>query len=102
MRPVAEFDPTKPARVHDEVNDSWFDWDAERHLENFRQNALPQPDDIIACDGLLLDGWEPLPLALTSNRIDREVLARLQRKAHGQRSLDAISLSVSVVLRPRP
>ena len=27
LRPMAEFDPDKPARIYDNLNETFFDWD---------------------------------------------------------------------------
>ena len=59
---MTEFDPTKPARVHDQLNDKWFDWEPDRHGVDYEKDARPFDPGVIAWDGLLLDGWEPLPL----------------------------------------
>jgi hypothetical protein len=49
------FDPTKPAMVHDQLNDETFEWQPER----FHSMSSPHGDDMIEWDGLLLDGWTP-------------------------------------------
>ena len=60
LRPMSEFDPTKPAMVHDELNDETFEWDPERWGEDFHSMSSPHGDDMIEWDGLLLDGWMPV------------------------------------------
>lgn len=58
-RPMAEFDPSMPAVVHDKLNDQVIAWAPERHRENFKQHAAPFEPGVVAWDGLLLDGWKP-------------------------------------------
>jgi hypothetical protein len=60
-RPMSEFDPTKPALVHDQLNDKMFDWQPERYLEHYQQYATLDFDldkGLVEWDGLLLDGWK--------------------------------------------
>jgi hypothetical protein len=40
LRPMGEFDPGKPARVYDNLNERFFDWDTE-DAEHYRQTARP-------------------------------------------------------------
>jgi hypothetical protein len=59
-RPMSEFDPTKPALVHDGLNDNTFEWKPE-WAEDFRKAAATEFNPgVINWDGLLLDGWRPL------------------------------------------
>ena len=60
VRPISEFDPSKPALVHDQLNDDTFEWQSEKSLEHYRQYAHEHATGLIAWDGLLLDGWRPL------------------------------------------
>jgi hypothetical protein len=60
MRPMKNFDPTKPAMVHDRLNDRTFEWKPASMAANYRQYAEPFGPDVIAWDGLLLDGWLPV------------------------------------------
>lgn len=60
MRPMKEFDPSKPAMVHDRINDRTFEWKPETMEANYRQYAVTA-GDVVEWDGLLLDGWLPLP-----------------------------------------
>jgi hypothetical protein len=32
LRPMSEFDPSKPALVHDRLNDEMFEWMPDRHM----------------------------------------------------------------------
>jgi hypothetical protein len=61
LRPMSEFDPSKPALVHDQLNDDTFEWMPERHCADYERYAGPWGNGIINWDGLLLDGWRPLP-----------------------------------------
>jgi hypothetical protein len=64
VRPMNEFDPSKPAMVHDRLNDRTFEWAPETMQANYEKYASPRGDGVIVeWDGLLLDGWEPLPAA---------------------------------------
>ena len=60
MRPIKEFDPAKPATVHDPRS---FEWKPKTMQENYEKCATPRADGVIEWDGLLLDGWEPLSAA---------------------------------------
>lgn len=64
MRPMSEFDPTRPALVHDQLNDQTFRWDSERHGRDWqRSEPTPWRSGVIEWDGLLLDGWMPVEKA---------------------------------------
>jgi hypothetical protein len=41
---MSEFDPSKPAQVHDELNDNWFEWEL-RWASTYKlaQRMLPSP-----------------------------------------------------------
>jgi hypothetical protein len=57
---MSEFDPSKPAMVHDRLNDETFEWVPERHMPHWE--PVKEADaGVIAWDGLLLDGWRPMP-----------------------------------------
>ena len=61
MNPMSTFDPSTPAMVHDRLNDRTFEWKPETMQANYEQYATPfGPPDVIAWDGLLLDGWLPI------------------------------------------
>jgi hypothetical protein len=36
LRPMSEFDPSKPAMVHDRLNDEMFEWMPERHMAHWK------------------------------------------------------------------
>jgi hypothetical protein len=61
LRPMSEFDPTRPALVHDELNDRTFESKPE-WADSYREAADPRwgSDGKIGWDGLILDGWRPL------------------------------------------
>jgi len=60
MNPVSTFDPSKPAMVHDRLNDRTFKWKPETMQANYEEYANPHGPGIIAWDGLLRDGWSPI------------------------------------------
>jgi hypothetical protein len=55
MRPMKEFDPVgrRPCTTVSTM-------EAQDHAANYEKYASPRADSVIECDGLLLDGWEPL------------------------------------------
>ena len=63
LRPMAEFDPDKPARIYDNLNDWFFDWDA-KDAAHYRQWARPYRrkgwEELTDYDGLELLGWYPV------------------------------------------
>ena len=59
LRPMSEFDPTRPAFVHDELNDRTFEWKPE-WAASYREHAIEDRGGKIGWDGLILDGWRPL------------------------------------------
>src|SRR5262245_28056804 len=61
FRPMSEFDPALPEMVHDQLNDETFEWQPEKWLEHYRQYACDFGYGLIEWDGLLLDGWRPMP-----------------------------------------
>src|SRR4029450_9408033 len=58
-RPMSEFDPSKPALVHDRLNDQTIDWEPERHGTDYKAGHRNFGDGVIEWDGLLLDRWKP-------------------------------------------
>ena len=60
LRPMAEFDPGKPARIYDNVNERFFYWDP-KNAEHYRQTARPFKDkgyeELTDYDGVELLGW---------------------------------------------
>jgi hypothetical protein len=58
--PMAESDPSKPALVHDKLNDQTIDWKPGRYQRHYEAFATPFDPGVVEWDGLLLDGWKPL------------------------------------------
>jgi len=61
LRPMSEFDPLRPALVYDALNDETFEWLPARQGVDYERYAEPFKEGIVAGDGLLLAGWQPLP-----------------------------------------
>jgi hypothetical protein len=59
LRPMSEFDPSMPAMVHDQLNDT-FEWMPEKWREHYERYASEHAPGIVSWDGLLLDGWRPI------------------------------------------
>jgi len=60
MRPMREFDPDQPARLHEALNDKIFTWRTAWAGE-WRRNAVANKvDGSVSWDGLIFDGWEPI------------------------------------------
>jgi len=60
-RPMAEFDRSKPALVHDGLNDEVVDWKPELYQEHYDQYAHPEFNPgVTEWDGRLLEGWKPV------------------------------------------
>jgi hypothetical protein len=57
-RPMSEFDPAKPAILHDELNENEFLWTGtgERY-EHWCKFASQYSPSVIEWDGLLIDRW---------------------------------------------
>ena len=59
MQPMSTFDPDRPCKVHDALNDKTIDWHTG-WASNYRQNAkTDKVDGTVWWDGLVFDGWEP-------------------------------------------
>lgn len=58
-RRMVAFDPSRPARVHDRLNDRVFIW-KPAWAPTWKDRRAHAPG-VIEWDGLLLDGWEPVP-----------------------------------------
>lgn len=56
LRPMAEFDPTEPAVVHDRVSNTIAAWTGDE-AEAFRQTAIRCEDGTIRWRNAVLDGW---------------------------------------------
>jgi hypothetical protein len=59
MRTMSDFDPDRPSRVHDRINDRTMTWHTAGAAE-WREYARPMPDGTVHFDGYILDGWEPV------------------------------------------
>jgi hypothetical protein len=57
MRPMEQFDPDRPCRVHDRVNDRTFVW-RPSWASDWQRHARIQDDGTVEFDGLILDRWE--------------------------------------------
>jgi hypothetical protein len=59
MQPMTTFDPDRPCRIHDRLNNRAFDW----HIgwaDKYRRYAVADKiDGKVSFDGLILDGWAP-------------------------------------------
>ncbi len=55
MNPMNTFDPTRPATVHDRLNDKTIEWKPE-WAEHYREHAIVD-GETVGWDGLILDGW---------------------------------------------
>jgi len=51
MHPMKEFDPTKPAMVHDRLNDRTFEWKPATKQANYEKYAHAFGPDVIEWDG---------------------------------------------------
>ena len=56
LRPMKDFDPTKPAILHDVVTDRIVTWDWKR-ADDFRKNAIHAGPGQLAWEDKLFDGW---------------------------------------------
>jgi hypothetical protein len=55
LHPMNGFDPSKPAILHDQLNDQIIPWTGE-DAEHWRRYASPHAPGVIEWDGLLIDG----------------------------------------------
>jgi hypothetical protein len=53
---MSEFDPAKPAVLHDTRSDAMVAWTTER-AQDFSANAAWFGDGLVGWDGSLFDGW---------------------------------------------
>jgi hypothetical protein len=53
---MSEFDPKRPAVLHDRLNDKTITWTGD-DAEHFRTYAVYEEDGTVGWDGLILDGW---------------------------------------------
>jgi hypothetical protein len=63
LRPMSEFDPDKPTRIYDNLNEYFFDWDP-KYAAHYRKWARPYTrkgwEELTDYDGLELLGWYPV------------------------------------------
>jgi hypothetical protein len=60
LQPMSTFDPSQPALLHDQLNDTMLPWTGEQR-ESWRAHARIRSDGLAEWDGDLFDGWcEPL------------------------------------------
>jgi hypothetical protein len=63
LTPMSEFDPAKRARIYDNLNEVFFEWDSA-DAENYRQYARPYTakgyEELTNYNGLELLGWRPI------------------------------------------
>jgi hypothetical protein len=62
-RPMKDFDPARPARLHDQLNDALYDWPGSADTAQWTGRATRHDGagTVVNFDGLLFDGWEPKP-----------------------------------------
>jgi hypothetical protein len=53
---MSEFDPSRPAMVHEQLNGHLIPWSTE-DLERYSKYAEPEAEGVIWWEGFLLDGW---------------------------------------------
>ena len=56
---MTQFDPSRPALVHDRLNAKTFEWSPEWRV-SFERYKREAGLGIVSWDGLLLDGWAPI------------------------------------------
>jgi hypothetical protein len=56
LRPMQDFDPSKPAVLHDRGGGKMIGWTGER-CDDYRRGAVRNSDGTVSWDGLVLDGW---------------------------------------------
>jgi hypothetical protein len=56
MNPMSTFNPEKPCRVHDGLNDQIIEWNPQ-WAPLYLDHGVKHDEGVIAWDGLLLDGW---------------------------------------------
>jgi hypothetical protein len=62
-RPMIEFDPSKPAILHDELNNLEYEWPGagDRRYEHWRKYATWHTKSVMTWCGYLIDRWrEPV------------------------------------------
>jgi hypothetical protein len=60
-RPMKAFDPSRPARLHEQLNDRIDDWQPVARETWCRRMKWHDPAaTVMDWEGLLYDGWEPI------------------------------------------
>jgi hypothetical protein len=60
MNPMSTFNPDLTCLVHDSLNDQIMEWKPQ-WASLYRDQGAKHDECVIAWDGLLLDGWMPIP-----------------------------------------
>ena len=58
MRSMREFDPDRPAKVHDRLNDRTIAWHTG-WADKWRAHAVLESNGWAYFDARIFDGWEP-------------------------------------------
>jgi hypothetical protein len=56
LRPMATFDPTEPAILHDRLTDKIQTWTGEDSAD-YRETAVSRPEGTVEWRGFVFDGW---------------------------------------------
>jgi len=56
LRPMADFDPSEPAILHDSRTDCIVTWTGE-DVATYREKAIARPDGTVEWSGYIFDGW---------------------------------------------
>ena len=56
---MSQFDPSRPAVVHDKLTDEDLDWSPEWE-RSYRTSATPLGNGTVSWEGLVLDGWRSM------------------------------------------
>lgn len=59
LNPMSTFDPSKPGKLYDQLNDKVFDWNPEQWAIWDTYASPPDSDGIVSWDGLMIAGWLP-------------------------------------------
>jgi hypothetical protein len=60
MQPMSTFDPDRPGRVHDCLNDKKFAWHTGWAIKWRQYARADRVTGVVYFDGAMLDGWEPM------------------------------------------
>ena len=60
LRPMGEFDPDKPARIYDSLNEEFFDRDPANAADYRKWARSFRGTDEVEWDGIMLLGWQPV------------------------------------------